>query len=373
MTTSNGAEVPVPLAYPSGEARALRAEIAAALMRVVDGNSYILGPEVAAFEKAFADSIGTREAVGVASGTDGLVLALLACGVRADDEVITVSHTAGPTVAAIRMVGAVPVLVDVDPTTYCLDASHVKAALSSKTKAIIAVHLYGHPADIATIRAAAPGIAIVEDCAQAQGALANSKPVGGLANISCFSFYPTKNLGAIGDGGAVASSDVGLTEHVRRLRTYGWTRPQFAELENGRCSRLDEMQAALLSVKLAALPGYVEHRRAIAARYSEGLKHLPLTLPVETAGNRHAYHLYVLRSDRRDALEAHLQKNGIGTGRHYPLPVHKQPGLAAHARIPAPLTVTEEISGEILSLPMFATMTDEQADRVIAAVKGFFA
>lgn len=371
MTTDTLA--PVPLAYPRGEAQALRAEIAEALMRVVDSPVYILGPEVAAFEKALAASVGASDAIGVASGTDALVLAQLALGVGPGDEVITVSHTAGPTVAAIRMAGAVPVLVDIDPATYCLDPSKLKGALSPSTKAIIAVHLYGHPADLSAIRAAAPGVPVIEDCAQAQGATSDGKPVGGLGDAACFSFYPTKNLGAIGDGGAVTSSDTAIADRVRKLRTYGWTRPQYAELENGRCSRLDEIQAALLSVKLKVLPGHIERRRAIAARYRDGLSDLPLTLPAEMPGNGHAYHLYVLRSDKRDALEAHLQKRSIGTGRHYPLAVHQQPGLAVHARIPAPLTVTERIGGEILSLPMFSTMTDAQADSVVAAVNDFFA
>jgi dTDP-4-amino-4,6-dideoxygalactose transaminase len=364
---------PIPLTYPRGEAQLLRKEIAEALLRVVDSPVYILGPEVAGFEKALAASIGVAEAIGVASGTDALVLALLGLGVAPGDEVVTVSHTAGPTVAAIRMIGAIPVLVDIDPATYCLDPATLKAALSSTTKAIIAVHLYGHPADIAAIRAAAPGVPVVEDCAQAQGALSGGKQVGSLGDIACFSFYPTKNLGAIGDGGGVTTNDTSLAEQIRRLRTYGWTRPQYAELEYGRCSRLDELQAALLSVKFAALAGYIERRRAIAARYRDDLSDLPLILPVETAGNSHAYHLYVLRSDRRDALEDHLKKQEIGTGRHYPLPVHKQPGLAARARIAGHLTVTEKIGGEILSLPMFSTMTDHQVDRVVAAVKGFFA
>jgi dTDP-4-amino-4,6-dideoxygalactose transaminase len=372
MTTGDDARNPIPLAYPRGEAQLLRQQIADAVMRVVDGPAYILGPEVAAFEKVLAASVGAAEAIGVASGTDALVLALLGANVTAGDEVITVSHTAGPTVAAIRMIGAIPVLVDIDPKTYCLDPARLAAALGPRTKAIIAVHLYGHPADIDAIRKAAPGVTIVEDCAQAQGAGSDGRSVGNLGDVSCFSFYPTKNLGAIGDGGAVITSDPGIGERVRCLRTYGWTKPQFAELENGRCSRLDELQAALLSVKLSVLPKSIARRRAIAARYQNGLKDLPLTLPVETEGRSHAYHLYVLRSDKRDALEAHLSREGIGTGRHYPLPVHKQPGLATHARIPAPLTVTEAISGEILSLPMFTTMTDAQADRVIAAVKGFF-
>jgi dTDP-4-amino-4,6-dideoxygalactose transaminase len=373
MTTDNEVRSPVPLAYPRGEAQALRSEIAQAVMRVIDGNVYILGTEVAAFEKALAASVGAAEAIGVASGTDALVLAMLGIGIEPGDEVITVSHTAGPTVAAIRMVGAVPVLVDIEEATYCLDPATMRAALSSKTKAIIAVHLYGHPANIAAIRAAAPGIPVIEDCAQAQGALSGGKPVGGLGDAACFSFYPTKNLGAIGDGGAVTSNNLIIADRVRKLRTYGWTRPQYAELEGGRCSRLDEIQAALLSVKLKALPDHIERRRAIAALYRSGLAGLQLTLPSEGPGDSHAYHLFVLRSDQRDALEAHLQKEDIGTGRHYPLPVHMQPGLAAQARVPSHLVVTERVGNEILSLPMFATMTDSQVDRVIAAVKAFFA
>jgi dTDP-4-amino-4,6-dideoxygalactose transaminase len=373
MTTSNNAQAAVPLAYPCGETQALREEIVAALVRVIDSPVYILGPEVRAFEKALAISTATADAIGVASCTDALLLAQLALGVGAGDEVITVSHTAGPTVAAIHMTGATPVLVDIDRVTYCMDPASLKAALSPKTKAIIAVHLYGHPADIAAIRAAAPGVPVIEDCAQAQGALAYGKPVGSLGEIACFSFYPTKNLGAIGDGGAITTNDSALAERVRKLRTYGWTKPQYAELENGRCSRLDEIQAALLSVKLKSLPGWVERRRALAARYRDHFSDLPLTLPREIENYEHAYHLYVVRCDRRDALEAHLQKSGIGAARHYPFPAHKQPGLAALARVPSPLTVTECFADEILSLPMFSTMTDAQADRVIAAVKAFFA
>ena len=372
MTTADD-RAPVPFAYPRGEVEALRAEIAAALMRVVTGDAYILGPEVSAFEKSLAASLNVSDAIGVASGTDALVLALLGLGVSCGDEVITVSHTAGPTVAAIRMVGAVPVLVDICEDNYCLDPACLKAALSPRTKAIIAVHLYGHPADIGAIRAAAPGIPIVEDCAQAQGASLGAKPVGGLGDAGCFSFYPTKNLAAIGDGGAVTANDALVAGRVRKLRTYGWSKPQYADLEGGRCSRLDEIQAALLSVKLRVLPDYIARRRAIAARYRDGLSGLPLILPSERPGASHAYHLYVLRCGKRDELEGHLGREGIGVGRHYPLPAHRQPGLAARARIPAPLPVTEKVSAEILSLPMFSTMTDRQVDRVVVAVRGFFA
>jgi dTDP-4-amino-4,6-dideoxygalactose transaminase len=342
------------------------------MVRVIDSGHFILGPEVERFERTLAESMGVLDAIGVASGTDALVLALLGAQVKPGDEVITVSHTAGPTVAAIHTVGAIPVLVEVDESTYCIDPAKVRSALGPRTKAIIAVHLYGHFADIDALRAAAPGIAIIEDCAQAQGASCRGRPVGSLGDASCFSFYPTKNLGAIGDGGAVASKDEALMDRVRKLRTYGWTKPQYSELEYGRCSRLDEIQAALLSVKIKTLPDNIRRRRAIAYRYRDGLRNLPLTLPTETPGTTHAYHLYVVRSDRRDALQSHLTSCEIGTGRHYPYPIHVQPGLVVNARIPEPLTVTEKIGSEILSLPMFATMTDAQADRVIAAVRSFF-
>lgn len=370
MSITPSAADPVPMTSPRSESAILRDEIAAALMRVLDGNSYILGPEVARFERALAAELGVGEVVGVASGTDALVLALLGLGIGSGDEVITASHTAGATVAAIRIVGATPVLIDVREDSYCLDPVCLQAAVSPRTKAVIAVHLYGHPADMAAI--AAVGIPVIEDCAQAQGALLDGKPVGAFGTAACFSFYPTKNLGAIGDGGALACRDAGIASRIRQLRTYGWSSPQYAELEGGRCSRLDELQAAVLSVKLKTLPAAIARRRAVAARYRSGFADLPLRLPCEAVGTEHAYHLYVVRSDRRDALESHLAASGIGTGRHYPLPVHHQPGLAAHARVPAPLNVTERISGEILSLPMFATITDSQVDRVIEAVRSFY-
>jgi dTDP-4-amino-4,6-dideoxygalactose transaminase len=317
--------------------------------------------------------VGTDHAIGVASGTDALVIALLGLGVTPGDEVITVSHTAGPTVAAIRMIGAIPVLVDIEPDSYCLDPAALAAAIGPRTRAILAVHLYGNMARMDAIRAAAPGIPVIEDCAQAQGASLDNRPAGSMGDAACFSFFPTKNLGALGDGGAVACRDAALAGRMRQLRTYGWTRPQYAELEQGRCSRLDEMQAAILAVKLPALPGLIQRRRAIADLYRKAFTGLPMVLPQATQNSEHAYHLYVVRTQQRDALEAHLKASGIGTGRHYPLPVHKQPGLAAHARIPAPLAVTEATGGEILSLPMFGTMSDAQVARVTGAVREFFA
>lgn len=364
----------IPFADPRSDNARLREAILASMARVLDRGPYILGPEVVNFEAALAKRLNVAGALGVASGTDALVLALLAAGVQPGDEVITVSHTAGPTVAAIRVVGAVPVLIDVDRQTYCLAPDGIAAALSSRTKALIVVHLYGHPADMFAIRSAVAdrGVILIEDCAQAQEATLASRQVGGFGDLSCFSFYPTKNLGALGDGGAVCSNDPEILLRLKELRTYGWSQPQFSTREFGRCSRLDELQAAVLSVKLPHLAEDIDRRRAVAHRYREGLGGLPIILPSERPDCRHAYHLFVIRTDQRDDLESYLAGRGIGTGRHYPFAVHRQPGLAAHARIPAPLAVTEEIAGEILSLPLFASMTDMQVDRVIEAIRSFF-
>jgi dTDP-4-amino-4,6-dideoxygalactose transaminase len=234
------------------------------------------------------------------------------------------------------------------------------------------VHLYGEPAELGTILELARvyGLRLVEDCAQSHGALYRSQLTGSFGDVACFSFYPTKNLGALGDGGAVVSTDPDLVARARALRVYGWTREaQLSELPNGRCSRLDEIQAALLLVKLPHLEAWNERRRAIAAAYRQGLAGLPLALPVERPGARHVYHLYVVRSPARDALQAALLERGIRTGRHYPYPGHLQPGLAAGARLPAPLTTTERLQREILSLPIFPSMSDAQVERTIAAVR----
>jgi dTDP-4-amino-4,6-dideoxygalactose transaminase len=364
----------IPLSDPRADSAGLRAEIAVCLMRVVDSGSYILGPEVAGFEKALARTIGVADAVGVGSGTDALALAMQGLGIGAGDEVITVSHTAGPTVAAIRMTGATPVLIDVEEATYCIDPAKIEPAITPRTRAVVAVHLYGHPAGMAEILriAGRHGIAVIEDCAQSQGATIGGRQTGSLGNAGCLSFYPTKGLGAIGDGGAVVSDNAALCERLRKLRIYGWGKPQFAELESGRGSRLDEIQAAILAVKLASVPDNLKRRRDLAARYCAGLAGLPVVLPVTRDGCSHSYHLFVIRAQSRDALEAHLRDRRIATGRHYPWPVHLQPGFAAVAKVPEPLAVTERIAREILSLPMFAAMTDMQVDRVVDTIRSFY-
>jgi dTDP-4-amino-4,6-dideoxygalactose transaminase len=364
----------IPVANPQSDLAHLRQDVIAAITRVIDSGTFVLGPQVETLEAKLARRLGVSGAVGVACGTDALALALIAVGVTPGDEVITVSHTAGATVAAIRMIGAVPVLVDIDPATYCLDPNMLGPALSPLTKAIVPVHLYGHPADLDAIGAFAckHDIPVVEDCAQAQEAMIGQRPVGGIGQAGCFSFYPTKNLGAIGDGGMVTSMHADLVQRVHRLRTYGWSEPQFAEMTSGRCSRLDELQAAILNVKLDHLAADVERRRAIARSYDAAFADLPLIRPIERLGCRHVYHLYVVRLDRRDALAQHLNRAGIGTGIHYPRAVHAQPGLVAAAHIPQPLEMTDTIVREILSLPLYPSMSRQDQDRVITGVRAFY-
>lgn len=365
----------IPFANPAGDLKPFRREIIAAIEEVIDRGQYVLSEAVGAFERRMAQRLGVAGTVGVGSGTDALVLGLLAVGVEPGQEVITVSHTAGPTVAAVHMAGAVPVLVDIEADTYCLDPLRLESAIGPRTKAILPVHLYGHPAALDAICAIAArhGLAVVEDCAQAHDATIGGRAVGAIGDVGCFSFYPTKNLGAIGDGGLVSARDPRLVERLRRLRTYGWSKPQFSEIANGRCSRLDELQAAILSVKLAHLTQQTERRRGLASRYNEAFAGLPLVCPVERPGCRRVFHLYVIRCAAREALAAHLGAAGITTGRHYPYPVHRQPGLAAGARIGGPLATTERISGEILTLPLYPSLSDAQQERVIAAVHSFFA
>jgi len=365
----------VPLANPASDQASLSGEIRAAIEDVLAQGDYILGKCVRRFEAQMAENLGVSDAVGVASGTDALVLALSSLRVSSGDEVVTVSHTAGPTVAAIRMLDARPVLVDIEPDMYCLDPAKLDASIGPRTRAVLVVHLYGHPADMESILeiSSKHGIPVVEDCAQAQGATFKGLPVGSMGDVGCFSFYPTKNLGAVGDGGLVVSRVPDVAARLRKLRTYGWAKPQFAELAGGRCSRLDELQAAILLLKLTLLDNAIARRRVIAHRYHAALSGLPITLPTERSNSRHSYHLYVIRSDCREALAKHLETEGISTGIHYPYPVHVQPGLSDSARIPEPLSVTERIASQILSIPLFPSMSEQQQGRVISAVRSFFA
>lgn len=352
-------------------------EIDAAVARVLASGWYILGEESLAFEREFAAFCGVPDAVGVNSGTDALVLALRALGIGAGDEVITVAHTAVATVAAIALVGATPVLVDIDPLTYTLDPAALTEAITPHTRAVIPVHLYGQPADMDAILqiAARANIVVIEDCAQAHGSTYRQSPIGTLGDVACFSFYPTKNLGAMGDGGAVISKDSAVTEQVRLLREYGWTpQARYVSQIPGMNSRLDEVQAAILRVRLGYLAAENAARVRIAARYCELIAGeelqeeilLPRALPDRT----HVWHLFVVRVRQRERVRELLAAEGIGTGIHYPVPVHLQPAYQrGGVRVPMPLTVTEQIAGEIVSLPMHPYLRDDEIVRVADALK----
>jgi len=368
----------IPQADPRASYLAERAAIDAAMARVLASGRYILGPETQAFEQEFAAYIGARHCVGVASGTEALVLALAALQLAPDDYVATVSHTAVATVAAIELAGAKPLLVDIDPATCTLDAAELARALAAAPKtgpgriaAVIPVHLYGLAADLDRILELARrhGLRVIEDCAQSHGALLDGRRLGGFGDIAAFSFYPTKNLGALGDGGAVVSKDDALAARVKELREYGW-RERYVSHLPGMNSRLDELQAAILRPKLRRLDADNARRQEIAGAYDEGLRGLGLGLPARRRGATHVFHQYVLRSAKRDQLRAALTTRGIGTNIHYPVPVHLQPAYRGRIAVgPSGLAHSERAAKEVLSLPMFPQLTDEQAERVVAALR----
>jgi len=346
---------------------ALASALSAAVERVMDRGCYILGPEVEAFEAAFARYHGMAHAVGVASGTDAIELALRAGDIGAGDEVITVAHTAVATVCAIERAGATPVLVDIDPATYTMDPAAALAAITPRTKALVPVHLYGHPADMDALRPLADRhhLLLVEDCAHAHGARHRQRLVGTMGQLGAFSFYPTKNLGAYGDGGAVLTNDTGLADRLRRLRNYGQT-TRTQHLERGVNSRLDEIQAAILNVKLGHLDAHNEERRRLAALYRVHLH--GMALPTERDEVRHVYHLYVVRHADREGLREGLRRRGVSTLIHYPVPVHRQPAYASLGYGPGTLPVTERVAGEILSLPLYVGLPPAQIAAVARAV-----
>jgi dTDP-4-amino-4,6-dideoxygalactose transaminase len=364
----------IPWASPLAQYRAHQAPIQSAIDRVLNSGTYILGAEVEDFESAFGEYCGAGHAVGVASGTDALILGLKALGIGPGDEVITVSHTAVATVAAILAVGAEPVLVDVDEVYLTLDPATLDRAATPRSKAVIAVHLYGQAADLDPILrfARERKLALIEDCAQACGGHYRGRRLGSLGDIGCFSFYPTKNLGAIGDGGIVLTHEPEIAERVRRLRQYGWDDGRQTR-EPGLNSRLDPLQAAILRAKLPHLDEDNARRGAIARRYERGLHGLPIRIPKERADAQHVYHLYVVACTERDPLMAHLGKHQIGCAIHYPMPVHWQHGYAERVICSSGgLPVTECVCRQILSLPLYPELVDADVDRVIAAVRGFF-
>ena len=357
---------------PHAQFQSHRDETLRAVARVLDRGHYILGPEVSAFEQALAAYIGVPYAVGVNSGTDALILTLRALGIGPGDEVVTVSHTAVATVAAVIATGATPVIVDIEPNFWTMDPAGLEAALTPKTRAIVPVHLYGQAADMDTIMTIAgrQRVSVIEDCAQATGTVYKGRRAGSIGVAGCFSFYPTKNLGAIGDGGSVVTRDAALAERIARLRQYGWDADRHT-VEPGLNSRLDEIQAAILAVKLPHLDADNARRREIADRYAAGLAGLPLVLPIERPATQHVYHLYVLETDSRDALKGALGARGVAAGVHYPVSAHLHGGYDAKCRLPwAGLPVTTALPGRILTLPMYPELTTDEVDRVIAALAG---
>ena len=358
-------------ANPSAQFQSYQTEIESAISRVLLSNRYILGPEIEALEQEFADYIGTSHAIGVANGTDALELAIRALGIGPGDEVITVSHTAVATVAAIEAACAIPVLVDVDPDFFTLNPEQLQEVLTSKTRAVIAVHLYGQAADLDAIGnfCLTHGLALIEDASQAHGAKWKGSRLGSIGHIGCFSCYPTKNLGAIGDAGLVTTNDEKLTHKIRMIREYGWQERYISDIP-GRNSRLDELQAAILRIKLRYLDADNGKRCALAAYYTECLAGQPLHLPAVREHAEHVFHLYVVRTGSRQNLMDHLKAHDIHAAVHYPMPVHLQPAYKGHIRTAPSMEVTERLSKEVLSLPMYPELSLAMADQVVAAVKG---
>uniref|UniRef100_A0A7C2NXK4 DegT/DnrJ/EryC1/StrS family aminotransferase n=1 Tax=Schlesneria paludicola TaxID=360056 RepID=A0A7C2NXK4_9PLAN len=343
----------------------LKPEIDAAIERVLLSGRLILGPEVEAFEREFAQYVGARHGVGVKTGTDALMIALKALDIGAGDEVITVANTAVPTVAAIRAVGAVPRFVDIDPHTLLMDPARVEPLINRRTRCLMPVHLYGNPVDMPSLMSLARkhGLPVVGDCAQAHGAVLGDRHVGTFSDIGCFSFYPTKNLGAFGDGGLCVTNDERLARRMRSIRMYGFEDDRIAHCD-GVCSRLDEMQAAILRVKLRHLDGSLQARRRLATLYSRGLSESGYQLPVERTGTLHAFHLYVVRAEWRQSVTRSLREADVEFGIHYPVPIHLMPAYEPLGYRRGDLPETERAAREVLSLPLHLGLSDSHVERV---------
>ncbi len=352
-------------------------EIDAAIARALTSGRYILGPEVEAFEREWAAYLGATHAVGVGNGTDAIELALRALGIGIGDVVITTSNTAVATVAAIELAGASPLLVDVDDKTLTISPQHLQEALArhreKRLRAIIPVHLYGQPADLPAIMslAAEHGLHVIEDCAQAHGAAIDGRKVGVFGDAAAFSFYPTKNLGALGDGGAIVCKDDKLAARLHSLRTYGWKERYISE-EAGGNSRLDEIQAAVLRVKLRKLEMENARRIELAKHYHHSLGDLALRLPAVDPHAHHVYHQFVIRLPKRDQLREHLRAKGIETAVLYPMPIHEQPAYRGRISLAAPLPVTERAARELLCLPVHPWLRDQEVAQVIAEIRQWF-
>lgn len=350
----------------------IKNEVMQAIESVFSTMNLYLGPNVTALEDEFASYCGTKYAIGVGSGTDAIIIALASAGIKSGDEVITTPHTFFATTEAVAHVGAVPVFVDIDPDTYNIDSSLIEKKITTRTKAILPVHMYGQSADMKPILDIAQkyGIKIIEDACQSHGAEYLGKKCGSFSDAGCFSFYYTKNLGAYGEGGIITTNDLYVAEKARKYRTHGH-KSKYEHALMGYNSRLDEMQAAVLRIKLKHLDKYNEARRVIAKKYSDLLKDTSLILPKEVTGRRHVYHLYVVRCKERDKLQQHLTDAGIGTGIHYKNPVHLQEACSAYGYKKGDFPVTESICEEILSLPIYPELKDKNIEHIVQKIKEF--
>ena len=359
------ANVSVPFVDLKQQYTSIKSEVDAAIARVIENTSFILGPEVRAFEAAFAEYIGARACIAVNSGTAALQLALMAAGIGAGDEVIVPSFTFFATAEAVSVLGATPVFVDVDPVSYTVTAAAIERAITPRTRALIPVHLYGQAADLDPILELAKKhhLHVIEDAAQAHGAEYKRKRVGALGSAGCFSFYPSKNLGAYGEGGAVVTNDEELAKRLRLLRDHGST-SKYAHAIVGYNFRMEEIQAAVLNVKLRHLEDWNDARRARAATYNASLSSAGLVLPEEMDYGRHVYHVYAVQCQNRDDLQKRLTAAGVQTGVHYPIPIHLQPAYSSLGYKRGDLPVTESLAERALSLPMFPELSDEQIGRV---------
>jgi dTDP-4-amino-4,6-dideoxygalactose transaminase len=373
---NTGEKTHIPFASPLASYEAHRVEIDRAVQEVFQSGVYILGPNVDAFEREFAAYVGVECGIGVGSGTDALVLALRASGLKLGQGVLVPSHTATATVAAIELAGGVPIFVDVDPRTHTIDPTNVEVALTHGPpgiRAIVAVHLYGHPADMPSIMDLANqrDLIVVEDCAQAHGASVAGRNAGSWGHAAAFSFYPTKNLGAFGDAGMIVTADSEIESRVRLLRQYGWRQRYVSEVP-GTNSRLDELQAAILRVKLRYLHTDNERRRAIAARYDRMVATVGASPPLKQGPVVHAFHQYVIRTPQRDSLRTWLIEQRVGTAVLYPVPVHRQPAYERCLLASADgLPVTDALALEILCLPIYPELTDAQVERVLSALSAW--
>lgn len=362
----------IPLVDLTAQYHSIKKEIDTAVNATLESGHFILGPAVSRFEESIASYLGVEHAIGLASGTDALVLALRALNIGAGDEVIIPAYTFFATAGTVMSVGAKPVFMDIDPVTYEMDVTQIKDRITPRTKAIIPVHLYGQPADMDPILelARSHGLKVIEDNAQAFGATYRGKKTGSIGDIGCLSFFPTKNLGAFGDGGMVVTNDAALAERMRMLRTHGWKKKYYSE-EVGYNSRLDALQAAILQAKFPHVDSWNERRRELARRYSENLAPLGVTVPVECDWGRHVYHLYIIRSGRRPELQAFLKEKGIASEVYYPLPPHLSTPCRKFGYKEGDYPHAERASRETLALPLYPELRWAQQDEVIAAVREF--